>query len=139
MELFDIDEFGNVSADTPPMFDYKEITDLHIIRNDDFPITILGGEFTTIACDTLQNTNYYISRGIGMKRSNVTIKNMKHYVVGELDWDGDVTKPRGCSYSGFLAVEDCQDVLLLDCTITARRYQRISGTYEMGAYRANSF
>lgn len=132
-EVISIDKDGMVSEDTPLLFDYDDITSVIVIRTDDKPITVMGGEFTTISNDVPQDSSFYIGRGIMTKRSNTTLCNIKHFVIGERE------DYKGCSYGGFFSVEDCQDVLILDCTITARRYQRISGTYEMGAYRANRF
>ena len=46
-DCFLLDKDGNVSPSID--WDYPEITDVYAIRTDDKPITICGGEFTTIA------------------------------------------------------------------------------------------
>ena len=49
-EVILIDGEGNISEETPVMFDYEGIDYITVIRADVKPITISGGEFTTIAC-----------------------------------------------------------------------------------------
>lgn len=134
-ELISIDKDGNVSKDTPCLFDYDDITSVVVIRTDDAPITVMGGEFTTIANDVPQTSTFYIARGFGVKRSNSTLKNIKHYVTGELPGDSPETK--GCSYSAFIFVEDCEDVTITDCTFTARKHYGLAGTYDLNICLAN--
>ena len=134
-ELISIDKDGNVSPDTPLLFDYEDINSVLVMRTDDESITVMGGEFTTIANDVPQTSCFYISRGFGVKRSNATLKNIKHYVTGELP--GDTPETKGCSYSAFIFVEDCQDVTITDCTFTARKNYGLAGTYDLNVCQAN--
>ena len=136
-ELFTIEADGTVAERTPAMFDFSNITGMLMIRTDDPAITIEGGEFTTIANDLPQTSNFYMSRGFGLKRSNTTIRGLKHYIKGELVWDWKSQENRGVSYSGFIFAEDCQNVLLEDVTFTGHRYYRFAGTYDFQAYCVN--
>ena len=91
-ELIVVDKDGNISEDTPFMFDYEEITSIEIINLDVEPITIKGGIFTTLACrvDSLYKFGImerkagYLLRGLEVNRSFTTIDGTEHYVEGEV-------------------------------------------------------
>ena len=123
-EVVLVDENGNIDPTTPLMFDYEEITSMRIIRVDEEPLTVTGGTFTTIA-NCGPSDYYYYDRGIGISRSNVIIKNVKHYVTEE----GETSSP----YTGFINPYECHNLLVEDCILTGHKtYSNKVGT--MGTY-----
>ena len=132
MELFYVDENGNVSEDTPFLFDYEEITSVLIIRCDDNPITIKGGTFNTIAPNIpITGAGTYMGRGIRVLRSNVTLDGVIHYVKEVAD-DGQ----KYPASSGFIFIEDANNVTLKSCVFTGRK-KYYDGTYDFQCYRSN--
>ena len=107
-DCFLLDKDGNVSPSID--WDYPEITDVYSIRTDDKPITICGGEFTTIA-NRAESFYHYHSRGFSIKRSNTTVKGLKHFIEGEGE--------HGAPYGGFIAASECANISVIDCLLTA--------------------
>lgn len=141
-EIIVVGADGKIRSDTPFMFDYENITSIDIYRMDERHITILGGEFTTLANDTPMLTEDwgYFSRNFSVSRSYTTIIGFKHYVKGELpgiNVSGN-TDPKGPPYSGFLSVTACSDVLVKDSILTGRRSSGIAGTYDFSSSRTNN-
>lgn len=157
-EVIVIDKDGNIDPETSVIFNYNRLDYVLVIRLDIKPLTVKGGIFTTLACrqnmvrkdpdGTYSCPSPYISRGISANRSYATVKNVRHYVKGELTVpeqisDGKVTHVCPC-YSGFLTSIKANEVTFEDCVLTGRRcYTRPSyakhrgtgGTYD---FRANS-
>ncbi len=113
-EIILLDEDGNVSPETPLMWDYDNLDSIEVIRADVKPITVEGGKFTTLACNTncvvynaegnpIDVNEPYIKRGIHINRSNTTLRNVEHYVVGEISINrqkrGEVGPPTMASLS----------------------------------------
>ena len=139
-ELIVVDKNGQIRPDTPFMFDYEDITEVRIYRSDDKPLTIKGGHFTHIANDTPQTREDWGSFGRGLRvyRSNVTVDGLTHVMTGALPGTKNNDEPKGPPYSGFLSVVCCTDVKLLNCTLVAKRYSGIAGTYDFSAGTANN-
>ena len=132
-EVIILDENGNVSADTPVLFNYTNIDSIEIYKLDGIkPITIEGGEFTTKACRvdcvvrdadgsiTAINDPYY-NRGMTVNRSYTTVKNVKHYIEGEFDLNEQMDGKVGVPYHGFFSAAYAADILFEDCVLTGRR------------------
>ena len=135
-ELVLIDENGNVDPSTPLLFSYEKITKIKVIRVDDKPITVTGGDFETRANIAPREYTYY-GRGILISRSNVTITNISHIITGE----GDT----GAPYSGFVNVQACNNVLIKDSVLSAHKaYKLITnenntmGTYDLSFSESNA-
>lgn len=130
-DCFIVDGEGNVLTDIN--WDYDKITRAYYFCVDDKPVVIEGGVFTTIA-NQWESKYKYHARGMRIKRSNVTVRNLTHYVEGELD--------HGAPYSGMLRVEESNNVLLENCLLTPHKtYYTESqipgkmvgmGTYDLG-------
>lgn len=130
-EAFIVDPSGNILTDIN--WDYPEIASAFARCVDDEPIVIDGGIFTTIANQWICKYDSH-ARNISVTRSHVTVKNIKHYVTGELD--------HGAPYGGFISVGASFDVTLKDCLLTPHfTYmteskipgQMVSmGTYDLG-------
>lgn len=129
MEFISVDKDGNISADTPLLFDYEKVTKVEIFRTDDTPITVRGGTINTLASQVPREASAnYLGRGMTIKRSNTTFVGVKHYIEGELD------KTKAHPSTGFFFIEDSQGVTLLDCVLTGRT---AGGSYDLSLYRSN--
>lgn len=130
------DKNGNISADTPLIWGFNEITDAVAYPMDTEKLTIKGGHFTTIANNAESEYNYY-ARGIVVKRSNTVIDGLYHIIESE--------GKTGSPYSAFVSLSHCADVTVKNCTFTGhKKYQTIGsggtsvsmGTYDIGAAMA---
>ncbi|GEM_PF-2408614 len=128
-DIIVVDKDGNVDANAPIMWDYKEITSATFTPMDEDILTLKGGTFTTIANQAESKYNYY-SRGINIQRSNVTVDGLVHYVKDELD--------HGAPYSGILTISNCANILVKNSTFTAHKTYRTIGSagkeVSMGTY-----
>ena len=151
-EVIVIDGEGNISEETPVMFDYVGIDCVVIIRLDIKPITITGGEFTTLASkENILRRNEkgeiyyqgsYIGRGFNVCRSYTVVKGMKHYIKGEVtpgeqvDKDGNLVAVMN-PYSGFFRASNANHVTFEDCVMTGRRRSEFAGSYELTGNAVN--
>ncbi len=142
-EIIVIDAEGNVDGSTPFMFNYKTLSKLEIVRLDIEPITLEGGVFTTLASrvnawdpETNKRASY-IERGLGINRSFTAVKNVEHYVEGEVTTaEHRDQNLKGAHYNGFFTSYTANDVLYLNCIMSGRRYYG-AGTYEFSSSRVN--
>ena len=154
-ELILVDENGNVDPSTPIQYDYTAVTELRAYSTTDTPIFVGNAYVKTIApnpkaYDPDYENNYcYYKRGIAVNRSNTTIYNVYHSIVGEdmtveIDRDGDGIiekwgddKSYGVPYSGFFLFSGCNNVVMTDCLVQGHQaYNFWEGTSrnEMGSY-----
>ena len=135
-EVIVLDKDGNISEETPLMFDYNHLDYIDVFRLDIKPITIEGGEFTTRAsrCNRLykdengdtQLIGCYVRRGINVSRSYTTLKNVKHYVTDEITPAEQVNEKGEIvwvipSYFGFFSALNSDHVTFDGCHISGRR------------------
>ena len=126
---------GTIDSATPLMWDFDHITEIKVTPIDATRIAVGGGHFTTIANQAPIACTYY-SRGIQILRSNVTVYNIQHSIVGE--------GTSGAPYSGFFFFSNCADVLMENCVMSGHRYYYDSsakvyyGTYDLGLGNAFS-
>lgn len=85
-----VDTDGSIDPSTPVAFDFDKITRIEIFRADDKPITVRGGNFETICCTVVSQTDhenrwrgYY--RQFRIFRCNTVMRDMNHVVSGEPD------------------------------------------------------
>ncbi len=128
-----VDENGNISPDTPLIWDFDAITGATAYPVDAETLTIKGGKFTTIANNAASEYNYY-SRGIVVRRSNTVIDGIYHDIKNE--------GKTGAPYSAFVSLSCCADVNVKNSTFTGhKKYSTIGsagtsvtmGTYDIGA------
>lgn len=126
-ELVKIDANGNVDEKTPLLFDYDEITKIQVVRTDDAPIVVGYGNFVTKANAAPRQYTYYY-RGILVQRSNTTVTDIDHKIVGEGD--------SGAPYSGFISASYCDAVMVLDSVLSAHKAYKLEGDDHntMGSY-----
>lgn len=131
-----VDEKGNISADTPLIWDFNAITNATAYPIDAETLTVKGGRFTTIANNAASEYNYY-ARGILVKRSNTVIDGLYHDIKNE--------GKTGAPYSAFVSLSCCADVTVKNSTFTGhKKYSTIGsagtsvtmGTYDIGAATA---
>ena len=128
-EAFLVAADGTVDPATPIIWDYGQITRAVARPVDAKTLTIRGGRFTTIANQAESKYNYYC-RGFTVSRSNVRFEGLRHDVTGE--------GGHGAPYNGFILVSYAANVMLTNCTLTARKTYRTIGSaglpVSMGSY-----
>lgn len=131
-----VDENGNISPDTPLIWDFDSITSAVAYPVDAEKLTVNGGRFTTLANGAASEYNYY-SRGILVRRSNTVIDGIYHGIENE--------GKTGAPYSAFVSLSCCADVTVKNSTFTGhKKYSTIGsagtsvtmGTYDIGAATA---
>ena len=155
-EVILLDEDGNISEETPVMWDYDTLDYVEVYRVDDKPITVKGGEFITRSSGVntyiyeangkRKRYGGYIMRGLLISRSNSLLQNVKHYVTDEMPIsvqvkDGQIDFVPSC-YRGFFLVSKANHVTIEGCVLTGRRcYRRhtggTGGTYDFSANSVN--
>ena len=135
-DIFIVDKDGNVDMNAPIVWDFDQITDITALPIDDKQLTLTGGRFTTIANQAESRYTYY-NRGFSIRRSNVLVDGLEHYITGEGD--------HGAPYGGFLSIGDCAYVTVQNTLLTGHKvYQTIGaagvtvsmGTYDLSVNRA---
>ena len=128
-DIFIVDQNGHVDMDAPIIWDFDRITDISALPIDEQTLTISGGRFTTIANRAESKYNYY-SRNITIRRSNVLVNGLEHYVTGEGD--------HGAPYGGFITIRDCAHVTVQNTILTGHKTYRTIGSagkpVPMGSY-----
>ncbi len=128
-----VDENGNVDPGTPILWDYTQFSDIRVTPVDTQPLSITGGTFTTIPAYEIAEPNYY-TRGIQIRRSNVVLDGMTHYVENE-------NPETGAPYSGILCIDRCANVTVKNCLFTPHKtfyYVKEDGTdFSQGTYDIN--
>ncbi len=131
-ESFLVDAAGNILTDIN--WDYEKISSVKAKCIDDKPITVEGGIFKTVANQWLCRSYDTHNRGFNITRSNVTVKNLKHYVEDEHN-------EMGAPYGGFISVGECANTTIENVLLTPHyAYKRESsqpgqlvnmGTYDL--------
>jgi hypothetical protein len=128
-DIFMVNKDGNVDMNAPIIWDFDQITEITAIPIDEKKLTIRGGKFTTIANQAESKYTYY-GRGVVIRRSNVVVDGLEHYVTGEGE--------QGAPYSGFLNIRDCSYVTVRNTVLTGRKTYRTIGSagvpVSMGSY-----
>ncbi len=133
-ELVVIDENGNINEKTAVLIEYEKVTRLLVYRIDDKPITFENVRFTTLANEAPRRYPSYL-RNIYINRSNVTVRNLKHYVVGEGE--------NGAPYSGFINPRQMNNFLCENCILSSHKTYEMEdrhaymGSYDIGGEDAN--
>lgn len=135
-DIFVVDKTGKVDMNAPIIWDFDQITDISALPIDEKPLTITGGRFTTLANKAESNYTYY-NRNIAIRRSNVLVEGLQHYIRGEED--------HGAPYGGFINIGDCAYVTVKNTMLTGHKtYSTIGaagkpvsmGTYDLSVNRA---
>ena len=128
-DIFVVDENGNVDMNAPIIWDFDQITEITALPIDEKTLTISGGRFTTIANQAESKYNYH-NRGFAIRRSNVIVDGLEHYVTGEGE--------HGAPYGGFFNIRDCSYVTVQNTLLTGHKTYRTIGAagkpVSMGSY-----
>ena len=128
-----VDENGNISSETPLIWDFDAVTSATAYPVDKEKLTVKGGKFTTVANNAPSEYNYY-SRGILVRRSNTVIERLYHVIENE--------GKTGAPYSAFISLSCCSCVTVKDSTFTGHKKYSTTGsagtsvtmgTYDIGA------
>lgn len=135
-DIFKTDRNGTIDPASPIIWDFDQITEITALPIDSKPLKISGGIFTTLANQEESKYNYY-SRNLLIRRSNVTIDGIQHFIAGEGD--------HGAPYSGFITIQDCANVTVINGLFTGHKtYSTIGragkpvsmGSYDLTVNRA---
>ncbi len=131
-----VDKDGNISPDTPLIWDFDAVTSATAYPIDTEVLNIKGGRFTTLANNAASEYNYY-ARGIVVRRSNTVIDDIYHDIKNE--------GKTGAPYSAFVSLSCCADVTVKNSTFTGHKKYKTTGsagtsvtmgTYDIGAATA---
>ncbi len=131
-----VDESGNISPETPLIWDFNSVTSAVAYPVDSELLTVKGGRFTTLANNAASEYNYY-ARGIQVRRSNTVIDGIYHDIKNE--------GKTGAPYSAFVSLSCCAGVTVKNCTFTGHKKYTTTGsagtsvtmgTYDIGAATA---
>ena len=113
-------------------WDYTRITSVSAVPIDEDELIIEGGFFRTIANQAESRYTYY-GRGLSVRRSHTTVRNVHHTVEGEGD--------HGAPYSGFFCFSSCAYIKMQDCYVTGHKIYSTIGSQgkpvSMGSYDIN--
>jgi len=135
-DVIKVDVNGDLDPAVPVNWDFDHVSKADLYPIDEKPLTLQGGNFLTIA-NRAPSKYTSFSRNIQVRRSNVTLRNIRHEVTGE----GET----GAPYSGFINVGLCSDVLVEDCKLTGHKtyygigsagVQVANGTYDISMHKA---
>lgn len=128
-----VDKNGNISPDTPLIWDFDAVTSATAYPIDTKQLTVRGGRFTTLANNAASEYTYY-TRGIQVRRSNTVIDGIYHDIKNE--------GKTGAPYSAFVSLSCCADVTVKNSTFTGHKKYSTTGsagtsvtmgTYDIGA------
>ena len=128
-DCFIIRRDGSIDGDID--WDYSHLTTAEIIPIDEAMLLLQGGVFETKANSILQENGYdYWHRHITIRRSNVTVCGLVHYITGETS--------AGQPYAGFLHASKCANLTVEDCFATGHKIYSTIGAagcpVQMGSY-----
>ena len=131
IDLFVVDQEGNVDTNTPIIWDFDQITTMTAlpIDQEENTLVITGGRFTTLANREASEYNYY-SRNFKITRSHVIIDGMEHYITGEGE--------QGAPYAGFININSCAYITVKNTILTGHKTYYTIGSagkpVPMGSY-----
>ena len=147
-ELIIIDKGGNVSEETPIMFEYTNIDYVAVYKLDESSgITVGNATMETLDSrvknnrvdengNSLFSTNY-IFRGIYVTRSYTTVENVEHIVTGGYTLKERANGYEGCNSRGFYRAENASNVTFKDCVLVGRQQYAGHSSYDFGAICVN--
>ena len=129
---------GDIVPNTEFMLDFTGVTEIKVYRVDDEPITLKGGKFITLANDAPPVYTYY-NRGLRFYRSNVTIIDTVHEIVGEGE--------HGAPYIGFINYRNTHNLRCENLSLQGHktfydffpdgRRRSAMGSYDIGGSDSN--
>ena len=132
-----VDKDGYLDKNTPFMFDYDKVTRVDAFKIDVAPLVIEGGTFITYPylTDKPQGGYTIYERGIYCARSNVTFRNIKHFIEKEGTYNYEKNEGDcGCPYDGFFSSGLCNNILYENCVVSAHLTYKGNNGAGMGTY-----
>jgi len=121
LDIFVVDQNGNVDPETPILWDFDNITSLRALPIDEETLTITGGHFTTVENEVFWNA--YVNRGLRIMRSNVVMDDVHHELTNE-------STDRNSPNSGFLLINNAADITVRNSSFAGRK-TAIHGSYDI--------
>ena len=132
-EIIVVEADGSISEETPIMFSYAHIDAIDVYKLDpSSAITIENGVFTTLESRVNHYISKddgtfayiyhgYISRGISIRRSYTTVKNVQHIATGGFSLlDRAERNLEGAMYHGFYVANNANHVTFKNCKMQGR-------------------
>jgi len=148
-EVIVIDKDGNVSEETPIMFEYTNIDSIDVYKLDPTTAISVGNgiiqtldtEINHKTADIAEN-NYkfnhgYRNRGLVVTRSYTTVHDVEHIVSGGFNLKDRANGMEGTSASGMFKAQYANHVTFKDCIIPGRHCYGNSSTYNFSARSVN--
>lgn len=131
-DTFEITKDGVLDPETDVAYEFDEITKIEIFPAHETPITVKNGNFASICCRTVKETNFLgrwhgYERGFCVERADVTIENITHRMIDEPELDktrDELAKKYGSRgesypYEGFIVGRSANRLTIKDCTLTS--------------------
>lgn len=137
-----VDGDGNISPETPVIFDFDTITAIRFSPVTDEDIVISGGKFITVCARCApehENTEYTAydayARGMKIVRANATVTGLDHEVINE-------PAKKSYPYTGFIYFLASYNSTFSNSKVFGRRYyymasSSVSWLMPMGTYDIN--
>ncbi len=131
-DMFEITKDGVLDPETDVAYEFDNITRIEIFPAHETPITVKNGNFASICCRTVKETNFLgrwhgYERGFCIERADVTIENITHRMIDEPELDttrDELAKKYGnrgesYPYEGFIVGRCANRLTVKDCLLTS--------------------
>lgn len=149
-EIIVVEKDGSISPETPIMFSYSHIDSIDVYKlAPDCAITVENGVFTTLESrvnhyirkedGTFEYIYHgYIFRGIDVRRSYTTVKNVQHIATGGFSLLDRVDRNlEGAMYHGFFVSNNANCITFKDCRMQGRTSPGPGGGHSSYDVKAN--
>ena len=131
-DTFEVSKDGVLDPETDVAYEFDNITKIEIFPARETPITVKNGNFASICCRTVKETNFLgrwhgYERGFCIERADVTLENLTHKMIDEPELDttrDELAKNYGnrgesYPYEGFIVGRCANRLTIKNCLLTA--------------------
>ena len=131
-DMFEVTKDGVLDPETDVAYEFDNITKIEIFPAHEAPITVKNGNFASICCRTVKETNFLgrwhgYERGFCIERADVTLENLTHKMLNEPELDktrdelAEIYGSRGESYpyEGFIIGRNANRLTIKNCLLTS--------------------
>jgi len=148
-ELIIIDADGNVSEETPIMFEYTNIDYMFVYKLDPNTAITVGNATIETVEPRVKNERYdlvtgknlfstaYVSRGIYVKRSYTTVHDIEHVLSGGFTPKERANGLEGSDYQGMFRAANADHVKFKNCIMPGRKAYDGHSSYNFNANCVN--
>ena len=147
-EVIVIDKDGNVSPETPIMFEYTNIDYMIVYKLDPSTAITVGNATIETISSRVQNkridengknlfSTKYIERGIYVTRSYTTVHDIEHIVSGGYTLKERANGFESCNYQGMFKAANANHVTFKDCKMPGRQSYDGHSSYNFNAICVN--